>query len=248
MESINEFVCVVDDDSRVREALTSLLGAHGKRVRSFNSGQEFLEETQWDTVTCLILDMYLPGMSGLEVQQHAINNSHASIVFITGRTDVPSTVVAMKRGAVDFLTNPVSEDALLQAVDTAIAMTRARRRGAAEAAALRALYETLTPREQELLALLVGGMLNKQAADVLGITEHTVQVHRGRIMNKMQADSFAALVRQASRLELETHQPARGRASAGDSSGCSAFHDGSKCTGDSITGSALTLADQWVLP
>ena len=210
MESVNEYVCVVDDDSRVREALASLLGAHGKSVRSFNSGQDFLEETQWDAVACLILDMRMPGMSGLEVQEHVINSSHAAIVFITGRNDVPSTVLAMKRGAVDFLTKPVSEDALLQAVDTAIAMTRARRKGAAEAAALRALYDALTPREQELLPLLVGGMLNKQAADVLGITEHTVQVHRGRIMNKMQARSFATLVRQASRLGLETHQLAGG--------------------------------------
>ena len=207
MESVNEYVCVVDDDSRVREALTSLLGAHGKSVRSFNSGQEFLEETQWDAVACLILDLRMQGMSGLEVQEHVINKSHVSIVFITGRNDVPSAVVAMKRGAVDFLTKPLSEDALLQAVDTAIAMTRARRRRAAEAAALRALYETLTPREQELLPLLVAGMLNKTAADVLGITEHTVQVHRGRIMNKMQAGSFAALVCQAIRLELVRHQP-----------------------------------------
>jgi FixJ family two-component response regulator len=210
MESVNEFVCVVDDDSRVREALTSLLGAHGKSVRSFNSGLEFLGETQWDTVACLILDMRMPGMSGLEVQEHVINHSHASIVFITGRNDVPSTVVAMKRGAVDFLTKPLSEDALLQAVDTAIAVTRARRRAAAEAAVLRALYETLTPREQELLPLLVAGMLNKQAADVLGITEHTVQVHRGHIMIKMQAGSFAALVSQAIRLQLVTYQPASG--------------------------------------
>ncbi|MGH8785958.1 MAG: response regulator transcription factor [Cupriavidus necator] len=210
MESVNEFVCVVDDDASIREALTSLLRAHGKSVRSFHSGHEFLEETQWDTVACLILDMRMPGMSGLEVQEQVISNSHASIVFITGRNDVPATVLAMKSGAVDFLTKPVCEDALLRAVDSAIARTRAQRRDAAEAAALRALYETLTPREQELLPLLVGGMLNKQAADVLGITEYTVQVHRGHIMKKMQAGSFATLVRQAGRLELEVHLPTRG--------------------------------------
>ncbi|MGY2491491.1 response regulator transcription factor [Cupriavidus sp. CP313] len=210
MESVNEFVCVVDDDASIREALASLLRAHGKSVRSFNSGHEFLEEAQWDTVACLILDMRMPGMSGLEVQEQVISNSHASIVFITGRNDVPATVLAMKSGAVDFLTKPVCEDALLRAVDAAIARTRAQRRDAAEASALRALYETLTPREQELLPLLVGGMLNKQAADVLGITEYTVQVHRGHIMKKMQAGSFASLVRQAGRLELEVHLPTRG--------------------------------------
>ncbi|WP_042876091.1 response regulator transcription factor [Cupriavidus necator] len=204
MEPVNEVVCVVDDDASIREALTSLLHAYGKSVQSFNSGQEFLEEAPWDTLACLILDMRMPGMSGLEVQEHVINNSHVSIVFITGRNDVPSTVLAMKSGAVDFLTKPVSEEALLRAVDTAIATTQTQRREAAEAAALRALYETLTPREQELLPLLVGGMLNKQAADVLGISEYTVQVHRGHIMKKMRAPSFATLVRQASRLELET--------------------------------------------
>ncbi|WP_454743168.1 response regulator transcription factor [Cupriavidus necator] len=210
MESVNQFVCVVDDDASIREALTSLLRAHGKSVLSFNSGKEFLESIQWDAVACLILDMRMPGMSGLEVQEQVINNSHASIVFITGRNDVPSTVLAMKSGAVDFLAKPISEDALLRAVDTAIARTHSQRRNAAEAAALRALYETLTPREQELLPLLVGGLLNKQAADVLGITEYTVQVHRGHIMKKMQAGSFATLVRQAGRLELETSLPTRG--------------------------------------
>ena len=207
MELVNQFVCVVDDDASIREALTSLLRAHGKGVLSFNSGKEFLESIQWDAVACLILDMRMPGMSGLEVQEHVINNSQVSVVFITARNDVPSTVLAMKSGAVDFLAKPASEDALLRAVDTAIARTHSQRKNAAEAAALRALYETLTPREQELLPLLVGGMLNKQAADVLGITEYTVQVHRGHIMKKMQARSFATLVRQAGRLELETRLP-----------------------------------------
>ncbi|WP_042883017.1 response regulator transcription factor [Cupriavidus necator] len=207
MESVNQSVCVVDDDASIREALTSLLRAHGKSVLSFNSGKQFLESIQWDTVACLILDMRMPGMTGLEVQEHVINSSQVSIVFITGRNDVPSTVRAMKSGAVDFLAKPISEDALLRAVDMAIARTHSQRINAAADAALRALYETLTPREQELLPLLVGGLLNKQAADVLGITEYTVQVHRGHIMKKMQARSFATLVRQASRLELETCMP-----------------------------------------
>ncbi|MGO4305864.1 response regulator transcription factor [Cupriavidus sp. RAF12] len=210
MESPDQSVCIVDDDASIRGALESLLRAHGKSVQSFHSGKEFLESVQWDTVGCLILDMRMPGMSGLEVQEHVINHSHVSIVFITARNDVPSTVLAMKSGAVDFLAKPISEDALLRAVDTAIARTHLQRRNAAEAAALQALYQSLTPREQELLPLLAGGMLNKQAADVLGITEYTVQVHRGHIMKKMQAGSFATLVRQAGQLELETQVPVRG--------------------------------------
>jgi len=203
MESSNELICVVDDDARIRGALSSLLRAHGKSVLSFDSGKELLEAVQWDALACLILDMRMPGMSGLEVQEQVTNCSHASIVFITGRNDVASTVRAMKSGAVDFLTKPISEDALIRAVDTAIARTQVQRRSAAESAELRALYDTLTPREQELLPLLAGGMLNKQAADVMGIAEITVKVHRGHIMRKMQARSFAALVRQARQLEIE---------------------------------------------
>ncbi|MEM5430269.1 response regulator transcription factor [Cupriavidus oxalaticus] len=203
MESSNQLVCVVDDDAGIREALSSLLRAHGKSVLSFDSGKEFLESVQWDALACLVLDMRMPGMNGLEVQEQVTDNSHASIVFITGRNDVPSTVRAMKSGAVDFLTKPISENALIRAVDTAIARTQTQRQNAAESAGLRALYETLTPREQELLPLLAAGMLNKQAADVMGITEITVKVHRGHIMRKMQASSFAALVRQAGQLELE---------------------------------------------
>ncbi len=209
MDPIDDVVCVVDDDDRVREALASLLRSHGRGVSTFRSGKEFLESMSWDRVGCLILDMRMPGMSGLEVQEQVINNSHVSVIFITGRNDVPATVRAMKSGAVDFLTKPVSEDALLRAVDTAIERTRAQRRSAAEATALRRLYETLTPREQELLPLLAQGMLNKQAADVLGITEYTVQVHRGHIMKKMNSGSFATLVRQAGRLELDIHLPTR---------------------------------------
>ncbi len=210
MESFNQSVCVVDDDASIRGALESLLRAHGKCVQSFHSGNAFLESIQWDAVACLILDMRMPGMSGLEVQQHVINHSHVAVVFITARNDVPSTVLAMKSGAVDFLAKPISEDALLRAVDAAIARTHLQRKNAAEAAALQALYESLTPREQELLPLLVGGMLNKQAADIMGITEYTVQVHRCHIMRKMQATSFATLVRQANQLEIEPRLPTRG--------------------------------------
>jgi FixJ family two-component response regulator len=204
MESANELVYLVDDDRRVREALSALLRANGRDVHAFNSGREFLGTPRQDVVACLILDLRMPGMSGLEVQNFVSRDSQIPVIFITGRGDVPSTVVAMKGGAVDFLTKPIDEDALMRAVDAALARAHVLRKGAEDAATLRALYHSLTPREQELLPLLASGLLNKQAAAILGITEYTVQVHRGHIMRKMQADSFATLVRQASKLQLET--------------------------------------------
>ncbi len=203
MESASEVVYLVDDDSRVREALSTLLRANGRDVHAFSSGREFLDTPRQKVVACLILDMRMPGMSGLEVQKLVSRDSQIPVIFITGRGDVPSTVLAMKGGAIDFLTKPVDEDALMRAVDAALAKAHVLREEAEETAALRALYQSLTPREQELMPLLASGRLNKQAAAILGITEYTVQVHRGHIMRKMQADSFATLVRQASRLRLE---------------------------------------------
>ena len=207
MGSVSELVYVVDDDRRVRAALAALLCAHGRDVQTFNSGEEFLNAPRQNVAACLLLDLRMPGMSGLEVQKLVSRDSQISVVFITGRGDVPSTVLAMKGGAVDFLTKPVDEDALMRAVDAALARAHVLREEAEETAALRALYQSLTPREQELLPLLASGLLNKQAAAMLGITEYTVQVHRGHIMRKMQADSFATLVRQASKLQLETSSP-----------------------------------------
>ena len=204
MQSADEAVYVVDDDARVREALSALLRANGKRVRAFSCGKEFLDALLGDTVACAILDMRMPGMSGLEVQKLVACDAPIPIIFVTGRGDVPSTVLAMKGGAVDFLTKPIDEDVLMRAVDAALAKAHVLRREAADAAALEARYQTLTPREQELLPLLAQGLLNKQAAGILGITEYTVQVHRGHIMKKMHADSFATLVKQAGKLRLET--------------------------------------------
>ena len=204
MESASELVYVVDDDRRVREALAALLRANGRDVRTFNSGREFLDTPRQDVVACLILDLRMPGMSGLEVQKLVSRDSQMPVIFITGRGDVSSTVLAMKGGAVDFLTKPLDEDMLMRAVDAALARAYVLHKEAEAAATLQALYQSLTPREQELLPLLSSGLLNKQAAAVLGITEYTVQVHRGHIMRKMQADSFATLVRQASKLQLET--------------------------------------------
>ncbi|MFM0265975.1 response regulator transcription factor [Paraburkholderia sediminicola] len=204
MRFANELVYVVDDDSRVREALAVLLRASGRNVQTFNSAEEFLDTRHQNVVACLILDMRMSGMSGLEVQKRVGRTSQIPVIFITGRADVPSAVLAMKGGAIDFLTKPLDEDPLMRAVDAALARARVLRKEAEDSAALQALHQSLTPREQELLPLLASGRLNKQAAEVLGITEYTVQVHRGRIMRKMQADSFATLVRQTYRLQLET--------------------------------------------
>jgi FixJ family two-component response regulator len=204
MQSASELVYVVDDDRRVREALCALLRANGRDVDAFNSGREFLDMPRQDVVACLILDLRMPGLNGLEVQKLVSRDSQIPVIFITGRGDVPSTVQAMKGGAIDFLTKPLDEAVLMRAVDTALVRAHVLRKEAEDTAALLALYQSLTPREQELLPLLASGLLNKQAAAVLGITEYTVQVHRGHIMRKMQADSFATLVRLASKLQLET--------------------------------------------
>lgn len=203
VETTDEMVYVVDDDPGVGEALSSLLRANGRAVRTFTSGQEFLEFRREDFCACLILDLKMPGLGGLELQKLVSANTSIPIVFITGRGDVPSTVRAMKGGAIDFLTKPLDEAALLASVDKALQQDRANRREMLEHARLRARYESLTPRERQVLPLLVGGLLNKQAAEALGITEYTVQIHRGHIMRKMQADSFAALVKLAAKLNVE---------------------------------------------
>ncbi|MFM0027348.1 response regulator [Paraburkholderia madseniana] len=208
MESESELIYVIDDDRRVREALAALLRANGRDVHAFNSGKEFLDTPRQGVVACMILDLRMPDMSGLEVQK-LVSRDSIPVIFITGRGDVPSTVLAMKGGAVDFLTKPLDEDALMRAVDAAFARAQVLRKEAEDAAMLDALYQSLTPREQELLPLISSGLLNKQAAAVLGITEYTVQVHRGHIMRKMRADSFATLVRQASKLQLETSSTTR---------------------------------------
>jgi FixJ family two-component response regulator len=199
----NEVVYVVDDDPRVGEALSSLLRANGMTVRMFTSGQDFLDSHREDSCACLILDLKMPGLGGLELQKLISAQASIPIIFITGRGDIPSTVSAMKGGAIDFLTKPLDEAALLTSVERALHQDRANRHEAMEHARLVARYESLTPRERELLPLLVRGLLNKQAAVELGITEYTVQVHRGHIMRKMQADSFATLVKFAAKLNVE---------------------------------------------
>jgi len=200
MELENETVYIVDDDPIVREALWSLLRANGKSVQLFASGKEFLDAARRDGTACLILDLKMPAMSGLEVQSLVSAQISIPIIFITGRGDIPSTVKAMKGGAIDFLTKPVDEAILLASIEHALGKDRQARSEAQEYEDLLARYRLLTPREQEVLPLLARGLLNKQAAAELGITEYTIQIHRGSIMRKMKADSFATLVRLAAKL------------------------------------------------
>jgi FixJ family two-component response regulator len=197
-----EVIYIVDDDPIVREALSSLLRANGKSVRLFSSGDDFLNFLRHDSSACLILDLKMPGMSGLDVQAIVSSQHSIPIIFVTGRGDVPTTVRAMKGGAIDFLTKPVDEAVLLAAVGSALEMDRTARREAGERSDLLARYGLLTPREREVLPLLAKGLLNKQAAAALGITEYTVQIHRGNIMRKMRASSFAMLVRLTAKLRL----------------------------------------------
>lgn len=204
MEPANDLVYIVDDEASVGEALSTLLRANGKRVQLFTSGQDFLDFARRDSCACLILDLKMPGLGGLELQKLISEKTSMPVIFLTGRGDIPSTVRAMKGGAVDFLTKPVDEEALLACVERALRQDRANRQEAVERGRLVARYESLTPREREVLPLLARGLLNKQAAFELGITEYTVQIHRGHIMRKMEADSFATLVKLAGKLELET--------------------------------------------
>ena len=210
MEPTNELVYIVDDEANVGEALSTLLRANGKRVQLFTSGQDFLGFVRRDSCACLILDLKMPGLDGLEVQKMISKKTSIPVIFLTGRGDIPSTVKAMKGGAVDFLTKPVDEEALIASVERALRQDRANRQEAAEQDKLVARYESLTPREREILPLLVRGLLNKQAAFELGITEYTVQIHRGHIMRKMEADSFATLVKLAGKLKLETVSASNG--------------------------------------
>jgi FixJ family two-component response regulator len=203
MEPTNELVYIVDDEATVGEALSTLLRANGKRVHIFTSGQDFLDFARQDSCACLILDLKMPGLGGLEVQKLISAKTSIPVIFLTGRGDIPSTVRAMKGGAIDFLTKPVDEEALLASVERALGQDRAHRQEAMEHARLVARYESLTPREREVLPLLARGLLNKQAAFELGITEYTVQIHRGHIMRKMEADSFATLVKLAGKLKVE---------------------------------------------
>jgi FixJ family two-component response regulator len=195
-------VYVLDDDHRVREALSSLLSSLGLRVEVFASAKEYLQFKKPDAPACLILDLELPGMSGLELQQEIAGEQAPPIVFVTGHGDVPSSVRAMKAGAIEFLLKPFDNQELLRSVDVAILQDREARKKRAELAELRRRYALLTPREREVLPFVVSGLLNKQTAAELGTSEITIQVHRGQIMRKMAASSLAELVKMAGKLGI----------------------------------------------
>jgi FixJ family two-component response regulator len=197
-------VFVVDDDVSVRESLELLIRTAGWQPETFASAQEFLSRTRPTVPCCLVLDVTLPGLSGLELQEQLAERTDMPIIFITGHGDVPMTVQAMKAGAVEFLTKPFNDTVLLDAIRGAIERSRTALREESEMQALRSFYASLTPREREVMALVVSGLLNKQVAGELGISEITVKAHRGQMMRKMKADSLAALVAMASRLGLRT--------------------------------------------
>jgi RNA polymerase sigma factor (sigma-70 family) len=205
MSEPNSIVFVVDDDASLRDALKSLIRSVGLQVELFGSAQEFLQRKGPNVPSCLVLDIRLPGTSGLDFQRKLTEaNIFIPIIFITGHGDIPMSVRAMKAGAVEFLTKPFRDQDLLDAIHTGLDRDRARRRRDSEVAALRERFEWLTPREREVLPLVVSGLPNKQIAAEIGTSETTVKVHRSQLMRKMGAGSLPELVRMAERLGMPT--------------------------------------------
>lgn len=212
MNSQNPIVFIVDDDSRICVALSDLLATFELRAIAFGTAAEYIAYPKPNVPSCVLLDVELPDISGLELQSQSVNQDHPPIIFITGRGNIPDSVRAMKAGAVDFLTKPLNQDELMRAVNLALAQDLAIKQKKGEIVELRQRHSRLTPREREVLPLVVSGLLNKQAAAELGISEITMQIHRGKIMHKMHAGSLADLVRMAATLEIPvTHSRYRQR-------------------------------------
>ena len=200
-----QIVFVIDDDASMRDAVSRLLNAVGLTVQTFASAREFLAGKLPDVPGCAVLDVRLPGLSGLDLQREMVERGiHIPVIFITGHGDIPMSVQAMKAGAVEFLTKPFRDQDLLDAVRAGIQLDRQGRKERAELAELRDGLRQLTPREREVMSLVVAGLLNKQIALRLGTSEKTIKIHRSHVMQKMRADSLADLVRMSQKLGIET--------------------------------------------
>ena len=204
MPDATPIVFVVDDDISVRESLELLIKSAGWQAETFASGQDFLAHPRAAAPCCLLLDVTLPGVNGLEVQRHLLERTEMPIIFITGHGNVPMSVQAMKAGAVEFLTKPLKDDVLVDAIRGAIERSRVALRLDAQMQGIKNCYQSLTPREREVMALVVAGLLNKQVGGELGISEITVKAHRGQVMRKMKAGSLPDLVTMAARLGLRS--------------------------------------------
>jgi len=203
MNESDATVFVVDDDRSVREGLVDMIESLGMQAKAFTSAQQFLQHKRPDTPACLVLDVRLPGLSGLDLQrQLGQSGQPIPIIFITGHGDIPMSVRAMKEGAVEFLTKPFRDQELLDAIHQALKKDRAAREQRAKAADLRRRYDSLTPREREVMQLVIAGRLNKQIAGELGTSEVTVKMHRGQVMHKMKAESVVDLLRMAETMAI----------------------------------------------